>query len=168
MKIKRLGKDQYEESLKLSMYAFQYNVPDEEKVKRFKQLDDQELYGIEVEGNLAAKLHLLPLNIIFGEASMKMGGIAGVATYPEHRRKGLVKELLSESLIRMRELGQTVSMLHPFSVAFYRKYGWELFSALKKVKVAKQDLKMFEEVSGTIKRFNKDNFPSELEGIYAD
>ncbi len=52
-----------------------------------------------------------------------MGGVAGVATYPEYRRSGYVKELLQHSLQTMKKDGYTVSMLHPFAVSFYRKYG---------------------------------------------
>lgn len=166
MTIKRLDKNYYEESLNLSMYAFQYKVPEEEKENRFKQLDDHELYGIEADDQLAAKLHLLSLNVFLGEKEFKMGGIAGVATYPEYRRKGYVEELLTYSLQRMREKGQTISMLHPFSFAFYRKYGWELFSTLKRVKVTQAEMKMFAGVPGNVKRFNKDDYPSELEEIY--
>jgi predicted acetyltransferase len=166
MTVKKLTKNHYEESLNLSMYAFQYNVPDEEKENRFKQLDNQELYGIEVDNQLAAKLHLLTLDVYMGDREFKMGGIAGVATYPEYRRKGFVRELLSHSLTRMRETGQILSMLHPFSIAFYRKYGWELFSTLKKVKVNQAELKMFDEVAGYVKRFHKENYPPELEEIY--
>ncbi|WP_421384410.1 GNAT family N-acetyltransferase [Bacillus salacetis] len=166
MAIKRLDKNQYEDSLNLSMYAFQYNVPEEEKEKRFRQLDDHELYGIEVKEELAAKLHLLSLDVYMGEREFKMGGIAGVATYPEYRRKGFVKELLTFTLKRMKEKGQTISMLHPFSIAFYRKYGWELFTTLKKVKVSRSELKMFDEVPGNVRRFDKNNYPPVLEEIY--
>ncbi|MGD6964913.1 GNAT family N-acetyltransferase [Rossellomorea vietnamensis] len=166
MTIKRLDKQYYEETLNLSMYAFQYKIPEEELEKRYKQLDAHELYGIEIEDKLAAKLHLLSLGVFLGDTEYKMGGIAGVATYPEYRRKGLVKDLLTFTLERMREKGQTLSMLHPFSIAFYRKYGWELFTTLKKVKVPKAELKMFEPVSGTIRRFNKDTYPYKLEEIY--
>ncbi|TYR77650.1 GNAT family N-acetyltransferase [Rossellomorea vietnamensis] len=166
MTIKRLDKQYYDETLNLSMYAFQYKIPEEELEKRYKQLDSHELYGIEIEDKLAAKLHLLSLGVFLGDTEYKMGGIAGVATYPEYRRKGLVKDLLTFTLERMREKGQTLSMLHPFSIAFYRKYGWELFAQLKKVKVPKAELKMFEPVSGTIKRFNKDTYPNKLEEVY--
>ncbi|WP_409253581.1 enhanced intracellular survival protein Eis [Bacillus sp. SCS-153A] len=166
MTIKKLNNHQYGESLNLSMYAFQYNVPEDEKENRFKQLEKQELYGIEVDDQLAAKLHLLSLTVFLGGKKFNMGGIAGVATYPEYRRQGYVKELLVYSLKRMKEKGQSVSMLHPFSIAFYRKYGWELFSTLKKVKVAHTELKMFERVSGQVKRYTKDNYPLELEEVY--
>lgn len=55
-----------------------------------------------------------------------MGGVAGVATWPEHRRQGLVRQLLLHVLGVMREEGVTVSFLHPFYIPFYRKFGWEV------------------------------------------
>ncbi|MGM0844467.1 MAG: GNAT family N-acetyltransferase [Bacillota bacterium] len=166
MSIKRLNKQHYEETLNLSMYAFQYKVPDEEKENKLKQLDDHEIYGIEDEDQIAAKLHLLSLSVLLGEKQYKMGGIAGVATYPEYRRQGLVKELLTFTLKRMREKGQTLSMLHPFSIAFYRKYGWELFAEYKKVRIPKAELIMIKQVPGTVKRFNKDCYPLQIEQTY--
>ncbi|WP_456271658.1 GNAT family N-acetyltransferase [Bacillus sp. AK031] len=164
--IKKLTREHYEESLNLSMYAFQYNVPEEERENRYKQIDQHELYGIEEGGKLAAKLHLLSLDVWLNGQEFSMGGIAGVATYPEYRRNGFVKELLTFSLNRMKEKGQTISMLHPFSVAFYRKYGWELFSSLKKVKVTQAEMSMFNQVPGFIQRFDKSDFPVSLETIY--
>lgn len=61
-----------------------------------------------------------------------MGGIGNVASWPERRRGGLVAKLLQRSLEIMREQGQTVSYLTPFSYAFYRRYGWEMFIDRKK------------------------------------
>ena len=63
----------------------------------------------------------------------KMGGIAGVATYPEYRRNGYVKKLLIQALEKMRNDQQIVSLLHPFDIGFYRKFGWEVFTENKKM-----------------------------------
>ena len=60
-----------------------------------------------------------------------MGGIAGVATWPENRRQGHVSTLLKHALQEMKSKGQTLSFLHPFSIPFYRKFGWELYAEYK-------------------------------------
>ncbi|WP_154661581.1 GNAT family N-acetyltransferase [Bacillus ndiopicus] len=70
---------------------------------------------------------VLPLNMTIHNKNYKMGGIAFVASYPEYRQQGIVKKLMIESLNQMRANGQTVSVLAPFSVSFYRYFGWELF-----------------------------------------
>jgi len=76
---------------------------------------------------VVGQLLILPLNMTVHGISYKMGGIGFVATYPEYRQQGIIKRLMIEALRNMRENGQTISVLAPFSVSFYRHFGWELF-----------------------------------------
>ncbi|MGD6891992.1 GNAT family N-acetyltransferase [Bacillus mobilis] len=167
MNVIRLKEDKFREALRLSEYAFQYKV-DEERLQQqlTKMKESHEIYGIMEGEDLAAKLHLIPFYIYIGKEKFKMGGVAGVATYPEYRRSGYVKELLQHSLQTMKKDGYTVSMLHPFAVSFYRKYGWELCANLLVCHMTKSDLVMKQQVNGTVKRFNKENHSEEVEKIY--
>lgn len=168
MTVIKLAKEYYRDAIKLSEYAFQYQVPEESIEKRLQLIEKHhEVYGILEGQELAAKLHLLPLEVYLGEMKYKMGGIAGVATYPEHRRSGYVKEMLTYLLETMKEQGYSVSMLHPFSVAFYRKYGWELFSSKLKASLKSEDLVMKKQTSGKIKRYKKEAHSSGMEEMYA-
>lgn len=153
MTIKRITEDRFVDSIQLSEYAFQYKVPEEKRGEISRKLKKHQIYGIYEDHMLAAKLHLIPLTSYVGEQSFRMGGIAGVATYPEYRRRGYVKELITYVLETMREQGFTVSMLHPFDVSFYRKYGWELFSNRQKTMIKGNDLVKLEPAEGTMKRF---------------
>ncbi|WP_142953414.1 GNAT family N-acetyltransferase [Bacillus toyonensis] len=167
MNVIQLQEDKFREALRLSEYAFQYKVNEErlqQQITRMKE--SHEIYGIMEGEDLAAKLHLIPFHIYIGKETFKMGGVAGVATYPEYRRSGYVKELLQHSLQTMKKDGYTVSMLHPFSVSFYRKYGWELCADLLVCHMTKSDLVMKKQVNGTVKRFNKENHPEEVEKLY--
>lgn len=167
MNVIQLKEDKFREALRLSEYAFQYKVNEErlqQQITRMKE--SHEIYGIMEGEDLAAKLHLIPFHIYIGKETFKMGGVAGVATYPEYRRSGYVKELLQHSLQTMKKDGYTVSMLHPFSVSFYRKYGWELCANLLVCHMTKSDLVMKKQVNGTVKRFNKENHPEEVEKLY--
>ncbi|EEL34243.1 Acetyltransferase, GNAT [Bacillus cereus Rock3-28] len=167
MNVIQLQEDKFREALRLSEYAFQYKVNEErlqQQITRMKE--SHEIYGIMEGEDLAAKLHLIPFHIYIGKETFKMGGVAGVATYPEYRRSGNVKELLQHSLQTMKKDGYTVSMLHPFSVSFYRKYGWELCANLLVCNMTKSDLVMKKQVNGTVKRFNKENHPEEVEKLY--
>ncbi|HFJ9246654.1 GNAT family N-acetyltransferase [Bacillus anthracis] len=167
MNVIRLKEDKFREALRLSEYAFQYKV-DEDRLQQqlTKMKESHEVYGIMEGENLAAKLHLIPFHIYIGKEKFKMGGVAGVATYPEYRRSGYVKELLQHSLQTMKKDGYTVSMLHPFAVSFYRKYGWELCANLLVCHMTKSDLVMKKQVNGTVKRFNKENHQEEVEKLY--
>ncbi|MHA7105622.1 GNAT family N-acetyltransferase [Bacillus sp. C-3-6] len=167
MNVIQLKEDKFREALRLSEYAFQYKV-DEERLQQqlTKMKESHEIYGIMEGEDLAAKLHLISFHIYIGKEKFKMGGVAGVATYPEYRRSGYVKELLQHSLQTMKKDGYTVSMLHPFAVSFYRKYGWELCANLVTCHMIKSDLVMKKQVNGTVKRFNKENHPEEVEKLY--
>ncbi|GAB6497560.1 acetyltransferase [Bacillus sp. UMTAT18] len=167
MNVIRLKEDKFREALRLSEYAFQYKVEEERMQQQLtKMKESHEVYGIMEGEELAAKLHLIPFHIYIGKEKFKMGGVAGVATYPEYRRSGYVKELLQHSLQTMKKDGYTVSMLHPFAVAFYRKYGWELCANLLVCHLTKSDLVMKKQVNGTVKRFNKENHSEEVEKLY--
>ncbi|KEK22902.1 GNAT family N-acetyltransferase [Bacillus gaemokensis] len=167
MKVIELVENRYSEVIELSEYAFQYKTPENQLENRFKLMKEHHrLYGILEKNKLAAKLHLIPLTINMGDEVYKMGGIAGVATYPEYRRSGYVKELLKYALETMKDSGYSVSMLHPFAVSFYRKYGWELFANRLICTLTKSDLVMQKSVKGTVTRYHKDSHSEEISELY--
>ncbi|ELY99040.1 hypothetical protein C482_10801 [Natrialba chahannaoensis JCM 10990] len=57
-------------------------------------------------------------------------GLASVATPPEFRRQGYVRDLLAYSLEEYRERGCRFSVLWPFSYSFYNTYGWDTSNQL--------------------------------------
>ncbi len=54
--------------------------------------------------------------------------VGGVGTSPQYRRQGAVRALLEDLMPKARENGWYVSLLHPFSFSFYRKFGYERVS----------------------------------------
>jgi predicted acetyltransferase len=167
MEIKELTEKDYTESMKLSMYAFQYKIPEDRIASRIEMLKRHKIIGVWEEDNLAAKLHIIPFLINMNDQEWKMGGVAGVATYPEFRRNGYVKRLIIEALERMCKEEQIISLLHPFDIGFYRKYGWEVFTENKKLLIEKKDLKFLESQPGSIKRYQKDSHHPDIENVYA-
>ena len=88
----------------------------------------KETIGILDEGRLCSALTICPFTVYWPGATkgeLAMGGIGGVATFAEARGQGHVDRLLCESLVQMREAGQLVSALYPFSMHFYGRYGWD-------------------------------------------
>lgn len=166
MLVTEVREDEYLEAIKLSMYAFQYKIAESDLPARKEMVKNHKILGIWDEEILAAKLHIIPLNVHMKEDEWKMGGIAGVATYPEYRRNGYVKTLIIDSLKHMRDHAQIVSLLHPFDISFYRKYGWEILSEQKKIIIEKNDLKFLESQQGFIKRYSKETHNEEVENIY--
>ena len=52
----------------------------------------------------------------------------GIGTDPENRRLGLVRRMFEVSSVIAKEQNFPVSILHPFSFAYYRKFGFERVS----------------------------------------
>lgn len=164
VEIRPLRADEFESSLSLSEYAFQYKVKPEEREEQRKSFIPERSWGAFEGGELLAKLMLLPLHLYVQGRPVPMGGIAGVATWPEHRRSGLVRELLTAALRRMNEQGQHLSCLHPFSIPFYRKFGWEVYTDYKKYTIPIDSFPSKSYASGSVKRDVKDI--ELLNGIY--
>ncbi|MEH7444635.1 GNAT family N-acetyltransferase [Bacillus sp. JJ1122] len=166
MEIKVLSEKDFMQSMKLSMYAFQYQVPEKDIPKRLEKLKQHRLLGIFEGEELASKLHILSLRIKLGKMDWKMGGIAGVATYPEHRRKGYVNGLMKKSLEVMYEENHIVSFLHPFDIHFYRRFGWEIISDFRTIQIGKNDLKPIGDYTGKIKRYQQESHSPDIELVY--
>ncbi|BFH68229.1 MAG: GNAT family N-acetyltransferase [Paenibacillus dendritiformis] len=167
MNIIQLTETHFPEAIHLSEYAFQYQVPEEERKGRLERLKQHRIFGVVEDGVVAAKAHLIPFEIYLEGEPLRMGGIGSVATYPEYRRQGYVKGLLAHLLAVMKEEGQTVSMLHPFSVSFYRKYGWELITDYCRSVYAKSDLVPLQPApDGIIRRCTKASHSADLEQVY--
>ncbi len=166
MTIVKLTEKDYPSVLELSQYAFQYRITEKEMPDALDELNAHLLYGIYEEDTLAAKLHVVPFEVMLEQTTIKMGGIGAVATYPEYRRKGYVKALMTEALSIMKKEGFLLSMLHPFYVDFYRKFGWELFCDQRVSTLSKSELRKFGEAPGTVKRFKKEDHPEAMTHIY--
>ena len=83
-------------------------------------------FGLFEGGQLRSVMISHRHQMYYDGAVVPVAGIGNVATYPEHRRKGYVRELFRVLFPHMRELGQAFSMLFPFSYPYYRSFGYEL------------------------------------------
>ncbi|MDO3413391.1 GNAT family N-acetyltransferase [Saccharibacillus sp. CPCC 101409] len=156
MEIRRITEQEFESSLELSQYAFLYKIGEREKELRRLNFADEPVWGVFEENELCAQLMLLPFEVYIHGRRIEMGGIASVSTWPEKRRQGMVSELLRRALEEMKDHGQLLSYLHPFSVSFYRKYGWELFTDYRKYSIPVDKLPSRQEVPGRVVRGIRD------------
>jgi predicted acetyltransferase len=62
-----------------------------------------------------------------------VGAVTAVATPPEHRRNGYVRELLLKMLVEFQTEGIAFAALWPFKRSFYRDLGWETGSLYDRV-----------------------------------
>ncbi|HEX2913663.1 MAG TPA: GNAT family N-acetyltransferase [Chloroflexia bacterium] len=87
------------------------------------------------QGHLIAGMRLLWNELWLGQRPVKPAGVTSVATPPEFRRKGHLKQLLTTVMTELRESGINITTLYPFEFAFYRKFGYELASATAEINV---------------------------------
>jgi predicted acetyltransferase len=141
--IRNLKQEELSESMALSEFAFQFEQTEEVRKERIRGMNPDRVWGYFVDGQLAAKLTVLEFHTWLQGKPFAMGGIAGVATWPEFRRKGMVGQLLRHALKFMKAAGETVSFLHPFEFSFYRKYGWETYVHFLKYEIPTEQLPRF-------------------------
>lgn len=103
------------------------------------------IYGLWDERGYQAQVVILSFASIMGPSVvLPMGGIAGVACMPAARGRGYVRMLMIRALEHMKEAGQCISTLFPFSYEFYRQLGWEWIGIERRYGVASQALKRSE------------------------
>src|SRR5690625_7023407 len=156
MEMKQLSASDYGEIFALSQFAFQYELSEAAFAAKEAEAKRHVIWGIMNDGQLAAKMHLIPLSCYIRGKEFEIGGVSSVATWPEYRRQGLVKKLLYHGLKQMKQHGQTISFLHPFSVPFYRKYGWVVTFTEKHYNIPVEQQRGCRAASGYVRRTQRD------------
>ena len=164
--VKQLGSEHTDQFNQLLRYVFQ--VTNEELVRsgyedgeliRSKQplLERADTFGWFKGENLVSLVCIYPCEINIHGSIWPMGGLTGVGTYPEYSGLGLAQDLILLALEDMREKGQWISYLSPYSIPFYRRHGWEIFSDCIGFTIKDSQLPKQEEVPGSVERHPVDH-----------
>lgn len=76
------------------------------------------------EGVLSSAAVMYPFEMYLAGSRVPVGGLAGVLSAPEHRRRGGVKALLARLLAALRDAGTGWCLEYPFDPRFYARYGF--------------------------------------------
>lgn len=121
----------------LGAYAFNASPWAEEEVEAgrgYRPYQRETVFLVAEEGGEAlACVAAYPMRQNLRGVVHPMAGIAGVASHPAARRRGLVRMLLQRLLRQMRDEGHPVSALYPFRPSFYGRFG---FVGLPRVRTA--------------------------------
>lgn len=93
---------------------------------RLRYSDDVNV-ALQSGGEVVAALQVLPYPMTFGGEEISTGYISGACTHPDHRNRGLMRELLTEAFARMRRGGVLLSTLipaEPWLFGYYARSGY--------------------------------------------
>lgn len=165
-RMRELDKQDLEQFNALLQYAFQVTSYDlfqtgwqQEEIKYAKRpiLEEAHVLGWFYKEKLASMIVIYSMKVNIHDEIMEMGGITGVATYPEYTGKGLIHSLMKHALTYMHEQEKSISFLYPYSIPFYRKMGWEIVSDKLTFTVKDTQLPKARPVSGMVERVSLDS-----------
>ncbi|MFJ8100031.1 enhanced intracellular survival protein Eis [Lysinibacillus sp. NPDC096212] len=148
--------DEMAQFIDLLNYVFQMSMSIH-KDRRFvnaksKQFNEGHALGWFDGSHLVSQILSLPFEVNVHGKIYEMGGITAVGTYPEYSGHGLMESLIIESLERMRNEGQCISYLFPYSIPYYRKRGWEIMSDIVEFQIKDTQLPRYGGLNGKIRR----------------
>jgi len=124
LEIREVRDDERELAFYIGSQAFMQGSRDMSRLNHPDRLP-RKTYGVFDDAGLQAMVGVIQYKIQLGaRVTVPMGGVAAVACLPASRGKGYAGECIRYSLERMRDDGQVVSVLFPFSFDYYDRFGW--------------------------------------------
>ncbi len=161
MHIRKLEPSDLEQYNDLLRYAFQVTEKtllecgwedDDIRQSKFPVLERANVLGWFDGGRLVSQIAVYPMRMNIHGSARDMGFITSVATYPEYTGMGLMSSLMKRCLDEMCGLGQSISLLYPYSIPLYRHKGWELVSDKMAFRVKDHQLPRKLSVPGYVRR----------------
>ena len=161
LKLKKVGLEHIKEYNELLKYVFQ--VTAKEILQLGKEKDDiirakapnlnkADVIGWFDDDILVSQIVTYPMKVNIFNHIYTMGGVTGVGTYPEYSNLGLMHKLLKQALKNMKERGQVISYLYPYSIPYYRRKGWEIISDKIVYEIEDYQLPKNKQVAGKVRR----------------
>jgi predicted acetyltransferase len=129
LRVRRVrGDERLTTSFPLQSYAFDKSPTEQDVSKHYRDFlpfhHGNHTLVAEENGATLATASGIPMRQNIRGTVLPMAGVAGVATHPLARRRGLVRTLLNQLLEEMRDDGTPVSVLYPFRPSFYARFGY--------------------------------------------
>ena len=164
--IRKLTTDDIEQYNALLRYAFQVTEQDlaeagwkddEIKQSKFPVLERADILGCYDKNTLVSQFAVYPLEMNIYNSIYSIGFITSVSTYPEYSGKGIMSRLMKQSLEHMKEKGQSLALLYPYSIPLYRRHGWEIISNKISYTIKDRQIPSKINVPGNVHRVAWDN-----------
>jgi len=86
-------------------------------------------------GRLVSYVRVADRTIRIGKCAVRMGGVGGVCTHPDYRRRGYSEAVLRDAVAYMERAGYHLSLLYTRFHGHYGKVGWAPLPAEHKFRV---------------------------------
>lgn len=116
------------QSIALRKYVFHSKYTDQKSRDYNCLLNMADKIGAFENGSLLGQVLNLPIYLNLYGKNISAVGINHVGVYPESRGQGIASKLMIESLKSAKKHDQVLAILQPFSPAFYRHFGYDLFT----------------------------------------
>lgn len=157
---------------KLQSVAFLFPVDVEAKQKEVEKLPPDEIpedgtWGCFTDdGTLVSGLYNTAFTIYYDGHEVGMGGIGGVASLPEGRMRGGIRDIFEKVFADDRENGRVFSVLYPFSHTYYRQFGYEICHAGRRAMFPSKALSKFRQTAATARMLLPEDGNGALAPIY--
>lgn len=127
--------------------------------------ETKDIFGTFIDdGTLISQIECSFKTCWYGEVPIKCAAVGGVASRPDYRRLGGVRATFDAVFKNALQKDCAVSILYPFSIGYYRQFGYEpIFRYIK----ADCSFKAFEKISRTAEfTLLTEKHKAEIEEIY--
>ena len=164
--IRPLTTDDLDQYNALLRYAFQVTEQElfdtgwkDEEIKQSKcpVLKRADVLGCFDRETLISQIAVYPLKANIYDSVYPIGFVTSVCTYPEYTGHGIMKRLMYQALVHMRERKQPFGMLFPYSIPLYRRFGWEIISNKISFTVKDRQIPSKAKAPGYVRRVNWEN-----------
>jgi predicted acetyltransferase len=135
-----------------ALSAYAYNTTSAGVLRWLEVPPGNHMLGLFSGGRLAAALLDLRFEVWLWGRPVRASGVSALASAPETRRTGLVRELVAGYLERLREDGVRLSLLYPFKYAFYDRLGWSLAAQRVELKVPPAEFAAYGQRVGRVRQ----------------
>lgn len=94
--------------------------------------------------SMVASYATIPFTARANGNAVSLGGVSAVATAPEYRRRGLLREITRQALAAQLDAGQSVAALWASQAAIYQRYGYTAATARVSYQIDSADVNLLQ------------------------
>jgi predicted acetyltransferase len=168
VEIRAMTEDEKAERSRVTSYAFADTRTEEERNALPDVLLPEWTTCAFVDGRLATSFGAYPFTVRLNGAPVAMAGVTAVATLPEFRRRGLLRQVMVRSLGEQRDRGQSLAILWASLGAIYQRYGYGLASTHASYRIDPRDIRFNDPVRpvGQVRLMDAAEARPHLEAVY--